>query len=66
MPPMPPTRKKLPDYKSVDDAAAEIGVSVRTLWRWIEDEQISTVPNATYVSQDDIERLKLKHKSDRN
>ena len=44
--------RRIPDnYVAINDAAAEIGVSVETLYRWIRDRRLRRmrVPDAQHV-----------------
>jgi len=49
-------------YISVDDAAADIGVSRATVWKWIKRYDLPTFrflgDRKTFVQKADIERLK--------
>ncbi len=49
-------------YISVDDAAADIGVSRATVWKWIKRYEMPTFrflgERKTFVRREDIDRLK--------
>jgi excisionase family DNA binding protein len=50
------------DYLSVNDAAAELGVSRATLWKWLKRHNVGTFrllgDRRTLIRRADVEKLK--------
>jgi excisionase family DNA binding protein len=50
------------DYLSVDEAAAELGMSRATLWKWLKRREVGTFrllgDRRTLLRRVDVERLK--------
>jgi predicted site-specific integrase-resolvase len=52
-------KKKTPkNIKNVHDVADELGISIATLWRRINDHDIPVTPKGTYIAEEDVKRLK--------
>ena len=50
------------DYVSVDEAAADLGVSRGTLWKWIKRQELPTFrflgERRTFIRREDVDRLR--------
>lgn len=57
MPAMKKKTRAIPGHRTVDEAAAEAGMSRRTLYRWLQKLKIEPAPNASYLSDEDMARL---------
>ncbi len=50
--------RKPKGYKSFTDAQKELGVSPMTLWRWMKKLGIEPTDKASYLSDEEVKRIK--------